>query len=158
MREFMKLVEFVIRRSVEVDHLPDQVKADIVDMMMTRNTGFIAAYEAEYGRHSLSDENVRGEIFGVNSPIRVDVLNLNPKDIDSEGRQVSDLAVQNYVDMLQDSSPPPVLVRHNGVGWQIVEGGHRLAAAKAAGVGMIGAVDVTDFFQRDWESYIRGED
>ncbi len=143
-----------VGQAVCIDDVPDSVKADIIDMMLAR-TNFEAAYHAEYGVYP-TDEDVKGELFGLaKCPFSITPLKLSPKEISNAKRSVSDKVVQQYRGMT--TTPPPILVRKEGRGWKIVEGGHRLAAAQLSGREMLDAYDVSAFFDVDWAVYLEGE-
>lgn len=156
MRDFIRLIESVQIQDMCVDDLPMQTKHDIVDMLIEQPTGFADSYKETYGEYSLRDENVFDEIFDVGCPIRVNVFKIDPMEIDNTNRGVSDDVVSHYQTL--KTMAPPVLIRQTENGWKIVEGGHRLAAAKANHTPLIQAVDVTEFFETDWSAYIDGTD
>lgn len=84
----------------------------------------------------------------------VRALDIPVDDVAANGG-TSPLAVDNYAAL--NSKAPPVLVEKTDKGWKIVEGRHRLAAARKRGDTNISAVDVTGL-RGDWAKFYDGDD
>lgn len=154
------LVESVGHK-ININDLPLAAKHDIIDMLLTNCPDFKEFWTREHGIMSFNETYVAQFIFGTedllnastkgysDQPFAVRELSLDPQEIDNRDRPVSDNVVQRYAALATE--PPPILVRRFGTGWNLVEGGHRLAAAKATR-NMIRAYDVSMFFEIDWDT------
>jgi hypothetical protein len=161
-REIMRLVESTAQL-VSVDMLPAVVKQDILDMLLGPNhpPGFEKFWMAEHGIMSYDETYVSQFLFGDENltktggydgnTIKVRFVALNPAVLDNSRRSVSDRVVSQYSKLT--TSAPPILVRQEQGAWKLVEGGHRLAAAKARGDKVIQGVDVTTFFTMTAEQW-----
>ena len=157
-REIIENVE----QGVSIDMLPASVKQDILDMMLGPNGpetfepfwmktyGVMSFTETYLSQFFFGDENLHETGGYDGDTIKVNMLELNPRELYSENRGVSDLAVSNYAAM--STTPPPVLARREGDRWKLVEGGHRIAAAVQRGTSKVRVVDVTSFWATDWEN------
>lgn len=142
------------RNEQSFSQLPDSAKADIALAIMTRDayskdTPYMDAWENS-GRN-IDDfdekgiESVLSKNFG-----KLSIKTMNPLDIDNKGRSVSSQFVERYKKQLEHSEAPPIIVAKNDNGqFKIIEGGHRLAAAKEAGVKNIATIDVTELLNVD---------
>jgi hypothetical protein len=163
MRELINLMEAHLIKKVGVDSLPYETKQDILAMLLVNCPAFEDYWMEEHGVMSFNQTYVSQFIFGYEIDhhpdgdgsedenwFPVSIIDLAPDEIDNTNRSVSDNVVAQYAKMT--TTPPLILVRRQGTGWRIVEGGHRIAAAKIRGVETIRAVDVTIFFETDWSA------
>ncbi|WP_455233387.1 ADP-ribosyltransferase-containing protein [Geopseudomonas aromaticivorans] len=140
-----------------LDDLPPVVQEDIETAILVHWDHALKAYRDTYGQPPL-DGDLRGELFGLVEPMGVPVTRMAIEQIDFGDREVSERAVESYRQLLEDGSEaPPVLVRRVGERYVLVEGGHRFAAAHAAGASTIAVADVTALHDMDWASYFAGE-
>jgi hypothetical protein len=141
--------------------LPAATKADILDMCLGPNgpPEFEKFWMDTHGVMSFNETYVSQFLFGEEDlnktggggALSVAEVKLSPSALDNSRRSVSDLVVGQYTRLR--TKAPPILVRQTAKGWKLVEGGHRLAAAKARGDQTIDAIDVTPFFKlsvSDW--------
>ncbi len=141
-------------KGMGIDMLPAATKADILDMCLGPNGppafeqfwvdthGIMSFTESYLSQFLFGDENLNKT--GGGGALNVEVLQLSPDQLDNSRRSVSDLVVGQYTALR--TKAPPILVRREGAEWKLVEGGHRLAAAKARGDNTVDAVDVSAFF------------
>jgi hypothetical protein len=137
-----------------LSEMPESVRQDVGTAILTRDaytqtTPYMDAWEAA-GR-SLDDFNETQiiEVLRGIDDLRLQVERINPQTVNDQGRAVSDAVVEQYRKMLDDGDAPPILVRRDADGnLEVIEGGHRLQAAKRAGRDEIDAVDVTDLLNR----------
>lgn len=135
---------------VAIRDLPESVRQDLGTAIYTRDAyttdmpytdGWLAT-----GREW--DDFLESKIVEVLDTIpglRLRPEPVNPLQINDTGRLVSEPVVKQYQQMLKSSEAPPILIRRDESGAaHIVEGGHRLQAAKREGAGQIKAVDITD--------------
>lgn len=170
MRNLINIVEAAQRTPVmekiapmSIDMAPPSVKADIVDMVLGPHgpQSFLEYYGEAYGVNPTgedvssflfgsSDLSKTGELFGAS--LNIHPVSISPKQIYSGSRSVSDAVVLRY-SKADSKTIPPVLVRKQGQEWKLIEGGHRVAAAMAAGWPVIPAYDVSSFWETDWEDF-----
>lgn len=137
---------------IEVDELSAQEQEDLVTALLEgRSDSFSRATSGE----SYSEEYVRQELFGLQDPLMVRRLTLPLEAISAAGRSFSGSVAAAYAGL--SSKAPAILVKRDGDGWALVEGGHRYQAALIRGDALIDVVDVTDILQMDWKSYLAGE-
>lgn len=129
--------------------LPEAVQQSIAEAVFlrdgyTNSAPYMDAWE-QSGRNidDFTQENV-AQALRENSDAPLRVERVAPESINDVGRKVSDRLVEQYQKMRDTSEPPPILVRRDDSGqFSIVEGGHRLQAAKRSGAKDIPVVDVT---------------
>lgn len=154
MRNWINLIEGDIN-SVEIDMLPAATKADILYMCLGPNgpASLKNFWLETYGIMSFAESYLSQSLFGSENlnkkgsggiDLHVKFVELPVETLDNKHRSVSDFVVKNY--SLLQTKAPPILVRREGEEWKLVEGGHRLAAAKSRGDERIDAVDVSAFF------------
>jgi hypothetical protein len=125
---------------IGIDSLPRESHDDIV-MWMTET---MPERGDEYSiRHNLI--GIVDEPFLVAALIPVSEIEVSPT------RGVSELAVKNYSARPSHSAPPIIL---NGL--RLLEGGHRLAAAKLRGDASIYAVDIKPLIDMNWAEWLDG--
>ncbi len=136
---------------VEVDELTAQEQEDLVTALLEgRSESFSAAAGESY-----TEESLRQELFGLVDPLMVRRLTLPLDAVSAAGRAFSESVAASYARL--STKAPAILVKREGDGWALVEGGHRHEAAVLRGDALIDVVDVTDILQMDWESYLAGE-
>lgn len=146
---------------ISVDELNDSERADLVLALATeRIPGFnMDVWERQFGEvQSYTDDQIAQQIFGLTDPLTVSRITLDPREINNTNRATSDRAVATYSEMLKTSPTPPALIvaKVEGV-WKILEGGHRLRAAKESGLTAVNAIDVTPLMGMDWATYLAGD-
>lgn len=161
MRHWINIVE-AAAQEISIDDLPITAKQDLITMLLTNCPAFKEYWMREQSIMSFTETYVAQFIFGTedlqhsaqkgyaDQPFEVRAVALHPHEIDSEDRPVSDNVVTRYAALTTEA--PPILVRRIGTKWRIVEGGHRLAAAKANNAKTISAYDVSVFFEVDWDT------
>ena len=141
-------------RRVTVDELSNFEKGEIVTAISAgRSPSATKAFKEIIG--GISDQAIKDNIFGLTDPLTVHRIEISPTTIDSEGRGISPEEVQRQATLMTEA--PAILVRRQGDGWRIVEGGHRLAAAQTRGDTTIKAIDVTALLDMDWQAYLNDE-
>lgn len=148
-----------------IDLLPFSVKQDIIVMLLENCPPFEEYWMASRGIMTFNETYVSQAIFGYEIEYHpegdgdpdpnwfpVEVFDIDPQEIDNSMRNVSDNVVGKYAALT--TTPPPILVKPEGSRWKIVEGGHRLAAAKRNGAKSIRAVDVSIFFTTDYKELL----
>lgn len=152
--------------TVALDALPATAKSDILDMLLGPNgpKAFEKAWVDYHGVASFNDTYVAQTLFCsenlsnsgncvepvmmLGSPEPISVSNISAKD-----RGVSNSVVSAYAGMSADTSPP-ILVRKSGDEWVLVEGGHRLMAARMRGSDTIMAYDVSVMFSLSEDEWV----
>lgn len=163
MRNWIDLITEAVMQRVSIEQLPYETKQDIIVMLLDNCPPFEEYWMKHEGIMSFNETYVSQFIFGYEIDYHpegdgagdenwfpVDILTLSPDEIDNTNRSVSNNVVAKYAALY--TTPPMILVKREGSGWKIVEGGHRLAAAKLKGSKTIKAVDVTIFFNTDYEA------
>ncbi len=141
-------------RRVTVDELSNFEKAEIVTAISAgRSPSATKALKEIIG--GISDQAIKDNIFGLVDPLTVNRIEISPKTIDNKGRGISQEEVKRQAALKTEA--PAILVRRQGDGWRIVEGGHRLAAAQTRGDTTINAIDVTALLDMDWQAYLNDE-
>lgn len=148
---------------MSIDALAFTTKQDIIVMLLENCPEFEAAWMRHEGESSFDETYVSQVIFGYEIEYHpkqssndlnwfpVTVIQIDPNEIENAERSVSDNVVAKYAAL--KTAPPMILIKKTGKGWHIVEGGHRLAAAKMNGAKTISAVDVSVFFATDWDEF-----
>jgi hypothetical protein len=152
------VTEAQVGTPISIDLVPRSVKEDIITLMLSNCPRFEDYWMKEHGIMSFNETYVAQFFFGTEDldddslddmTFTVTPLVLNPNEINNTNRSVSDNVVAKYAAL--STPPPPILVIREGQGWKIIEGGHRIAAAKLRGSETIRAYDVTDLCNMDFE-------
>jgi len=130
--------------------LPDSAKDDIAQAIMVRDaytdeTPYMDAWE-ECGRDidDFTEKGIR-KVLEENLSNSFEEQKIDPAKIQNKGRQVSGQFVDKYKKMLSKGDAPPIIVKKDDEdNYQIVEGGHRLQAAKETKASYIRTIDITD--------------
>ena len=141
---------------VRTRELPASVKSDITDAVASgRLPAFSAAHAEMYGA-APRDADVAAELFEPDEVPFVAVQSVPISQIKvSADRQTSPSVVAKYASMPADTAPP-LLVARTGNRFQLLEGGHRLAAAQARGDADAAVVDAAPLLDLDWQSHMDG--
>jgi transposase-like protein len=68
-------------------------------------------------------------------------------------RSTSEIAIEKYVNLLDRSPPPPVIIG-NG---RLLDGGHRINAAFRYGLKTMPVIDISALLNMDWDRWLSGE-
>jgi hypothetical protein len=130
------------QKNVPLDSLSDGEKEDVAS--------FIADQMGEDLAHT------HNLMFGGGGyGLKVPEVSLNPSEIETS-KATSPAAVASYA-KLSGAAAPRVLVEKVDGKWRLIEGGHRLAAAKQRGDNAVRALDMTGM-RGDWAAWFDGND
>jgi hypothetical protein len=133
---------------VPYDSLPDETKSDIEYHLSTDGKGI----------SGLDEEDTKGNLRGLADEPTVKTGTAPASSISmSSHRAISKETVRRYVERLKSGeSPPPVVVERTEKGLHLLEGGHRLVAAKEVGA-RIPYADITGLKNADWKKWANDE-
>jgi hypothetical protein len=137
---------------VKFDDLPAVTKDDIVHWLVEMLPVFQETAR-EWGWPFFDAESLLPFLDGLVDPVWLEVRSIPVSNITGYNREPSALTVSKYTQMAQQSEAPPILVD----GEQFLDGGHRFAAAKQAGLTSIKAVDIGPLLRMNWKSWLAGE-
>jgi hypothetical protein len=141
---------------VRTSELPPSVKADLADAVGAGRFPEFARGYADFHGADPRDADVAAELFEPTDAPYIALGKVPTQNISAaKDRQVSPQVVARYAAM-PSRTAPPLLVRKTGTGYQLVEGGHRLAAAKARGDAYVPIADMSSLGDLDWDAHMSG--
>lgn len=129
---------------VALDDLPEETREDIV-MWLLEELPIVS-------KNGWDAYDLRANLFDLVDPPKVPLFKVNPNAVLAHpDRGVSTSVVQKYAAMPGD--PPPIVLD----GKKLLEGGHRLMAARLNRRPWIMAVDIAFLIRMDWKRWMAGD-